>query len=129
MLDGAFRLTGRNRETDQENQENERERNGLTQKRLTVLVGSYGDRRGGGPFAAFRFGRQPNVIERVGLEAVEDIRFTDGQRPMMFLLIDQVDENDHQKKSGKSKSKKSNQNENEKKERNGRRAGTQHVLW
>jgi hypothetical protein len=103
MLDGAFRLTGRNRETDQKNQENERERNGLTQKRLTVLVGSYGDRRGGGPFAAFRFGRQPNVIERVGLEAVEDIRFTDGQRPMMFLLIDQVDENDHQKKGGKSK--------------------------
>jgi hypothetical protein len=57
-------------------------------KRLTVLVSSYGNRWCGGPFAAFRFGRQPNVIERVGLEAVEDIRFTDGQRPMMFLLID-----------------------------------------
>lgn len=63
-----------------------RQRDAVDGQRLTVLVGSNGNRWRCGSFAAFRLGRQPDVVERVGLESIKDVSFTDGQRSMMLFL-------------------------------------------
>lgn len=48
----------------------------LTSDRLTVLIRPDGDGRRGGSFAPLGFGRQPDVVQRVGLEETNRTSYT-----------------------------------------------------
>ena len=61
---------------------------------LTVLLRPDGDGRRGGALAALGLGRQPDVVQRVRVETLQDVFRGHGQAPVVLELQGQRSRND-----------------------------------